>query len=241
MVAVVVGFMAGRLRPPMGARGVRIQFRHLSFLGVGAAGNLVAYFLDEHAATIVLAGSLCALLAFVGSNTHVTGVVVIGLGLLLNLVALVVNNGMPVRGGALVEAGLVERAELATLELSGPRHLESRADALPVLGDVLPLPLGREVMSFGDLIVVAGAADAVRELARRRRSVWGAEERSTYRSTMTQLRAVHDWGTAPSAAPVSGSQYSANPDDTAPVTIDLTRPPLPRRTPSPLVSATHDK
>lgn len=39
---------------------------------------------------------------------------------------------------------------------------------------------------------------------------------------MTQLRVVHDWGAAPSCAPESASQYSANPDRSAPVTIDLT-------------------
>ena len=39
-----------------------------------------------------------------------------------------------------------------------------------MLGDVLPVPLSHEVLSFGDLIVVLGAADAVRELSRRRRA-----------------------------------------------------------------------
>lgn len=170
VVGVLAGFVAGRLRSPLGARAVRPRFTRLPLLAVGALGNLAAYLLDEQAGTIVLAFSLVALLAFVGSNLHVTGVAVIGVGLLLNLVALVINNGMPVRPSALVAAGIVAEDELDTVTFSGPRHLEGRGDAFGVLGDVLPLnlPVGREVMSFGDLMVVLGAADAVRDLARRR-------------------------------------------------------------------------
>lgn len=240
MVAVLGGLAAGLLRPPIGARGVRLHLRRLPILAVGALGSALAQQLDGDLATLALAGSLALLLAFVAANAHATGVAVIGCGLLLNLVAVVLNNGMPVRGSALVAADVVEESQLSTTSFAGPRHLETGSDRLAVLGDVLPLPLVREVVSFGDLIVVLGAADAVRELARRRRASWSAAERAAYRSTMTQLSAVQDWGTAPSAAPDSGSQYSAKPDLSAPDTIDLTKAPLTRR-PRPLVAATHSK
>lgn len=240
VVAIVVGFAAGRLRAPQGARAPRLRFEWLPLLGIGAAGNLLAYVLDGTPATLALAASLAVLLGFVGVNTHVTGILVIGLGLLLNLVAVSVNNGMPVRAGALVAAGVVERTEVDTLEFRGPRHLETSADTVPVLGDVLPLPVGGEVLSFGDLLVVFGAADAVRELARRRRPAWSAQERADYRSTMTQMRVVQDWGTAPSGDPDSGSQSSAKPEPRAPAAIDLTSPrAVPRA--RPLVAATQSK
>lgn len=206
---------------------------------MGAFGTALAQLLSDDLAVLALAASLAVLLAFVAANAHLTGVVVIGCGLLLNLVALVVNNGMPVRGDALVAAGVAEASELDTLSFAGPRHLETSTDVLGVLGDVVPIPLAGEVVSFGDLIIVVGAADAVRELARRRRPAWSAAERQGYRSTMTQLKAVHDWGTAPSGAPVSGSQNSAKPDRTAPDTIDLTRSPRSLRS-RPLV-ASHSK
>src|SRR3546814_13546958 len=83
---------------------------------------------------------------------------------------------MPVRPAALVEAGLATEDELPTLTVDPPRHLETSADRFAVLGDVLPLAPLNEVVSFGDLIVVAGAADAVRELARRRRQRWNDRE-----------------------------------------------------------------
>jgi hypothetical protein len=222
MVAVLAGLAAGCLRPALGARGVRVRLVRLPLLAAGAVGTAAARVVPSDLAPLAMGLALAVLLAFVLSNAHVTGIVVIGLGLLLNLVAVVLNNGLPVRGEALVAAGVVQRADLAATSVTAPRHLETRHDRLAVLGDVLPIKSAHAVLSFGDLIVIAGAADAVRELARRRRRSWTAGDRVSYTSTMTQLKAVHDWGTAPMAAPVVGSQYSAKPDLTDPVTIDLT-------------------
>ncbi len=224
VVAVLVGFVAGRLRSPAGARTPRIRFEWIPLLGIGAGLNLVAYVLDGTAATLALAASLALLLGFVGVNTHVTGLLVIGLGLLLNLVAVVVNNGMPVRGGALVAAGVVDEGELATTTFAGPRHLETSADTLPVLGDVLPLPVGGEVMSFGDLLVVFGAGDALRDLARRRRRRWSAEARDDYRSAMGQMSVVRAWGEDHTSSGPPGAPGAA-PTAPAPVRIDLTTEP----------------
>lgn len=197
VVAVLGGLVAGRLRAPAGARALRLQLRRLPLLAVGAFGTALAQVLDGGLATLALAGALAVLLAFVAANAHVTGVLVVGCGLLLNLVAVVLNNGMPVRGEALVVAGVVEEDELPTTTFSGPRHLETGSDRLAVLGDVLPVPVTREVLSFGDLIVLAGAADAVRELSRRRRRSWPSSERRDYRSTMSQLGIVDSWGERP--------------------------------------------
>ncbi len=197
VVAVLGGLVAGRLRAPAGARAVRLELRRLPLLAVGAFGTALAQVLDGGLATLALAGALAVLLAFVAANAHVTGVLVLGCGLLLNLVAVVLNNGMPVRGEALVVAGVVEEAELATTTFNGARHLETGSDRLAVLGDVLPVPVTREVLSFGDLIVLAGAADAVRELARRRRRSWPTTERRDYRSRLSQLSIVEAWGEQP--------------------------------------------
>lgn len=238
-VAVVSGLTAGLLRPRLGARSLRPHVRRVPLLVAGAAGTAAAQLLADDLATVAMGVALTVLLAFVASNAHLTGVLVIGVGLLVNLIAVVVNNGMPVRGDSLVAAGVIERAGLDTAILTGPRHLESSRDRLGVLGDVLPVPATREVLSFGDLIVLLGAADAVRELARRHRQPWSARERRAYVSTMTQLRAVHDWGAAPSGAPVSGSQYSEKPERRAPSTIDLTRPAH-RRSARPL-AASHSR
>ncbi|MGV3757946.1 MAG: DUF5317 family protein [Actinomycetota bacterium] len=170
VVAVLVGLVAGWLRPPLGTFTARPRFSWLPLLGAGAALNLAAYVLEGRASTFALMASLALLVGFAGVNAHVTGVAVIGVGLLANFVAVALHDGMPVRGDALVAAGVVDEGELGTVSFAGARHLETSADRLPVLGDVLPvpLPLAPEVLSFGDLIVVLGAADAVRDLVRRR-------------------------------------------------------------------------
>lgn len=223
VAAVLIGLLAGLARHPLGARSARIRITWLPLLALGAVGTAVSHVVPVDLATVVMGMAMATLLAFSLANAHVTGIVVIGIGLLLNLVSVVINNGMPVRAEALVAAHIVDSSELSTVEMVGARHLETGADRLGVLGDVLPIPIAHTVMSFGDLIVIAGVIDALRELARRRRRAWTGEDRATYDSTMTQLKAVHDWGTAPSGSPASGSQYSAKPDLTAPVTIDLTK------------------
>ena len=188
-------------------------------LGLGAALHALALLLEGGLATLALAASLTAFIAAATANRHLTGVAVVGLGLLLNLTAVVLNNGMPVRQSALEQAGALAADDAAAVD--GPRHLETGSDAFGVLGDVLPVALTREVVSFGDLIVILGAAEAVRELTRRRARRWSEAERRAYRVRTTQASVVHDWGAAPSAPPSSGIQYSENPEDTAPLIIDL--------------------
>ena len=188
-------------------------------LGLGAALHALALLLDGGLATLALAASLTAFIAAATANRHLTGVAVVGLGLLLNLTAVVLNNGMPVRQSALEQAGARAADDAATVD--GPRHLETGSDAFGVLGDVLPVALTREVVSFGDLIVILGAAEAVRELTRRRARRWSEAERRAYRVRTAQASVVQDWGAAPSAPPSSGIQYSENPEDTAPLIIDL--------------------
>ena len=167
-IVVLAGLVAGLARPPLGAHASRPHLTQLGLLLGGAAGSVGSRVLDGGAAVLSLGASLVLLMAFAAVNRHVTGVAVMGLGMLVNLAPVVADGGMPVRPGALVQAGIVEPGALPTTELSGPRHLETDDDVLGALGDALPVRPLREVLSFGDLIVVAGAGDAMRELGRRR-------------------------------------------------------------------------
>lgn len=236
-LAVVAGLVLGLARPPTGLHAARPRVCSIGLLGVGAALNAASVVLDGAASVIALVASLAVLIAVATANRHLTGMAVIGVGLLVNLVAVAANAGMPVRPGALEAAGIV--ADGATAEVDAPRHIESADDPLPVLGDVLPVGTFGEVLSFGDLIVVLGAADAVRELSRRRgrAKVPAAAQRpgATARTRLDQV-----WGTAPRGAPVAATQYSAKPDRSAPATIDLASAAAVPSAPD-LVAASHSR
>jgi hypothetical protein len=224
-IAVVIGLGLGLTRAPAGAHSVRPHVEQLPLFAAGALLFAVSALLDGSPAILCRAAALAVLIAVAMANRHLTGMAVIGLGLLLNLASLAVNAGVAVRASALVEAGVVAPGDADTADLTGPRHLETSADALGVLGEVLPLPLVAQVVSFGDLIVAFGAADAVRELSRRRVRRGAHVEGAAYAGVLatTSVNADQVWGTAPRARPVSATQYSAKPDAEAPATIDLDR------------------
>ncbi|MET0903420.1 MAG: DUF5317 family protein [Acidimicrobiales bacterium] len=218
VLAAVAGLIVGLARSPAGVHTVRPRVEHVGLLAVGAGLNALAVLLDGTASLFALIASLAVLIAVAVANRHITGVAVVGCGLLLNLVSVAVNGGMPVRASALEAAGVISEGQ--PVEVEDPRHLETAADPIPVLGDVLPVPLTNEVLSFGDLIVIVGAADAVRELSRRRaRPLSVAVAQRPIRTASASVDQV--WGTAPSGAPVSATQCSANPEASAPETIDL--------------------
>lgn len=231
-LAVTSGLAIGLARPPGGRHLARPHVEQVGLLVVGAALNALSVALSGPLAVASLLASLAVLIAVAFVNRRITGVAVVGLGLLVNLVAVAVNGGMPVRAGALEAAGL------QVGELVEPRHLETSGDPLPVLGDVLPVPLLGEVLSFGDLIIVFGAADAVRELSRRRART---ASRAQLVDLTTSASVDQLWGTAPSGAPVSATQYSAYPDLTAPAHIDLSSAePVSDEVPE-LVAASQDR
>ena len=89
-------------------------------------------------------------------NWRHRGFLAILLGVLLNLIPIALNQGMPVSGPAVVEAG----GSLSELprERGGKHHLQSSEDVVTVLGDVIAVrsPF-RAVVSIGDLVMWAGA------------------------------------------------------------------------------------
>lgn len=82
-------------------------------------------------------------------NRHVGSVTLVSLGLAANLLVVLVNGGMPVRGGPeSLSVGMVG---------GGFYHQASQADLLTVLADVLPMP-GGWIISLGDLLLMIGVA-----------------------------------------------------------------------------------
>jgi hypothetical protein len=105
---------------------------------------------------VVLLASFLLIGAAVLLNRRLRGFPVILLGVLLNLVPIVVNQGMPVSGSAVIEAG----GSLAEVprELGAKHHLKRPEDQVTFLADVIAVrsPF-RAVVSIGDLVMWAGA------------------------------------------------------------------------------------
>ncbi|MEI2640363.1 MAG: DUF5317 family protein [Microthrixaceae bacterium] len=114
---------------------------------VGITGGLGAF---------LVIGATAAILAFAVLNVRVGGMVMIVAGVGLNLFVTVINWGRPVSASALVSAGIVQKAELAKVALTGGRSINGGA-TLGFLGDVIPLPWG-QVISIGDVLILIGTA-----------------------------------------------------------------------------------
>lgn len=105
-----------------------------------------------------LAFGAAALVLYAARNRGRPGLLLAAGGLLLNVVAIVVNWGMPVDLDAAARAGVPSsRLDLATDPLRAPVTADTM---LPWLGETIPLalPLRPAVASPGDLLAAAGAA-----------------------------------------------------------------------------------
>lgn len=111
--------------------------------------------------------SVAALVYVAWMNRRVGGMVVVAIGLAMNLVPMLINGGTPVSAEALVSSGAVEQAQVASVQLTGPRHLADADDLLRPLGAVVPLPIGL-VISFGDLVALLGVTLVTQAVLRRR-------------------------------------------------------------------------
>ena len=171
-IAIALGLVAGLAAGGRPANAARHTLRLWPALLFGAAAQWLPELLDvpESAAFVAVACSYLALVAFAVANLRLVGMPVVLVGLALNSAVIFPNGGMPVRGSAVVQAGLVEPDEVATIDFGSKRHLETEDDVLTILGDVVPVAPLREVISFGDLILAAGVADAVFRLLRPNRA-----------------------------------------------------------------------
>lgn len=116
----------------------------------------------DSARTATVALVLCAyvaLLTFALANLRMVGMAVVALGLGLNAAVILANEGMPVDPGAVVAAGLARAEQLASVDLGNSRQWQDDDDRLAALGDVVPVAMLDEVVSFGDLILAAGLAN----------------------------------------------------------------------------------
>ncbi|MGH2739750.1 MAG: DUF5317 domain-containing protein [Actinomycetota bacterium] len=104
----------------------------------------------------VLLFSYVVLIAVAIANWRLRWFPLILAGLLLNFLAIGVNEGMPVSRDAIERAGIAET--IPDLEEDGKHHLQDRFDVLVPITDVIPIPGPfATVVSIGDVVMYAGA------------------------------------------------------------------------------------
>jgi Family of unknown function (DUF5317) len=151
--AMIVGLLAGG------------SFRYFPSIPLGwwslAIAGVVLQFLPFEGSVgyWTLVASFVLLLAFAAINLRAPGFILIFTGLVLNMIVITANHGMPVAREALVRSG--QETTLNDLRENGgsKHHLADDDTVLLVLGDsiVVPEPIG-VALSVGDVCVYLGVA-----------------------------------------------------------------------------------
>jgi hypothetical protein len=152
VVSLAVGWLAGGRVANLGH--VELRAPWLVFLAVAAqlalAGLAAAGVTGTLVSRPLLAGSHLALLGFIALNRYRPGMLLVLVGLALNAAVIVANGAMPVSGEALLALGGPAVVE------PGKHQLLTEVTRLPLLADLLPVPVLRSVVSVGDIILAAG-------------------------------------------------------------------------------------
>jgi hypothetical protein len=149
LAAVAVGIIVGLLTKGHLRDLTRARLYWLPVLLAGAALQIVGAVLLSYAVLAV----------FTVRNVTRLGMGVVFVGLALNAAPIVLNNGMPVEGHAIVSARIA--TDPSDVSISGKRHLAHAGDHLRALDDTIPEWWTHEVLSFGDLVIAVGVAAVI--------------------------------------------------------------------------------
>ena len=179
LLALFCGLIVGRMRGGSWANLAQLSL-HGSWLILAAFLIQLIVFSPQFeglswsdaAVPVLYVASIFLLLLAVGLNRSLSGMRVLGLGLLLNFVVIAANGGyMPVPLDNLTEAGMPQRAEQLRNERFFSNSTVLTAETrLPLLADVLLIPSWlpfSNVFSIGDTFIGVGAFILVMQAMRR--------------------------------------------------------------------------
>lgn len=161
LIVVLAALVAGRLSGGTLSRLGALPLRGRRLVVLALAVQLLGAVVGGPAYGVGLAVSAALVVVFLARNRGLRGTGLIALGLLANALVVGTNGAMPVSVEAAGRAGTGTGALVAGTD---PRHeLAGPATRLPWLADVVPVPLPRFplVVSPGDVLVAAGAAQLV--------------------------------------------------------------------------------
>jgi hypothetical protein len=126
---------------------------------------------------LLLAASFLLLIFVASANWQLAGFVLVLVGLWMNFLVIVVNDGMPITREAIVASGQSDTlADLTTGGGGSKHHLATDEDRLLFLADRIAIPPPvRQAVSVGDVVAYAGAMWFVIEGMRRREAPTGFE------------------------------------------------------------------
>jgi hypothetical protein len=167
ILSLLTGAAIGRIRGGRlaGIIDARIKAKGLLVAGIGA--TLILNVLEPSIPMFWLTIAMLSFLGFAAANLTLTGMIVLSIGMVLNLLPVLANGAVPVSELALQSVGVVDDAGTAIVD--GPRASTATATRLAFLGDVIPVPIVNRVVSIGDLIVLVALADLVMNLLLRAR------------------------------------------------------------------------
>ncbi|MEP7113055.1 MAG: DUF5317 family protein [Ilumatobacteraceae bacterium] len=148
VIVVLIGLIAGWVRPRCGRYG---QPRAVGVVFVAAVAQVVALRLSgvAHAAFVAIGVAMGA--AWIALQRRHVASVMLGLGAGLNVVVIAANGGMPVDPGALARVG---RANVDVAKGFLYKHVPMTTDTRwSWLADRIPVPLQRNVISVGDVVM----------------------------------------------------------------------------------------
>ena len=169
-VGLIVGFVARGRLSNMSRRSLRGWILLAAGIATQAAAGRIG---GPESTTPLVLVSYALLLAFAALNLHLVGMGVVMVGMVANAAVIGLNDGMPIRPAAVVAAGLATPEQAERMRADVKRRPERPDDRLVVLGDIVPVPPLREVVSFGDLAIGVGVADVIVHLMRARSRVRG--------------------------------------------------------------------
>jgi hypothetical protein len=158
VVALAAGLVIGLVLGGRPRHLAQKHFRWWLLLPLGVVLQLVVEADGVPAPHALLIVSYVYLLVFCAANVRHAGMGVILVGIALNAVVIVANNGMPVREKAVYEAAIVDPGDAVSID-EVKHHLETPDDDVMFLADIIPVKPLRQVLSFGDLILSVGVAD----------------------------------------------------------------------------------
>jgi hypothetical protein len=163
-VGLARGGSLRHLREP-GVRAARLGVAFLAVQSLVVVLPLRALGLPLVLGAVLLLASLVVLLGVARANGRLPGVPLLALGLLLNLVVVLANLGMPVPAETLERAGI--GIEQPAPDRPDPKHvLERGGTRLELLGDRLAVRPLRTVTAYGTVIELAGLFLLLQHLVR---------------------------------------------------------------------------